>query len=118
MHTLFGLGSRRGAATAIPEILPGGELRTRTTAAEVIPLLRAWTTVEANPAAVDGDAVGLPAGGTWRTASWLVPWPQVVLLLVLAALVAGWLAGRRRRRRPAAAPRDAGRRGRDRATVS
>ncbi|MEV4765877.1 DUF916 domain-containing protein [Micromonospora chokoriensis] len=96
----FGLGRRSVDAAALPEILPGGELTTTVRMTGVPPLFRLTTSAAVTPAAV-GDQVldPQPTADTARVSVWAVPWPQLVLLALLALV--GWalIAARRRRTR-------------------
>ncbi|TDC60161.1 DUF916 domain-containing protein [Micromonospora sp. KC207] len=94
----FGLGGRSVAAAALPEILPGGELTTTVRMTGVPPLFRLTAGAAVTPAAV-GDQVldPPPQGDSARVTVWAVPWPQLVLLALLA--LAGWALTAARRRR-------------------
>jgi len=112
-HGPFGIGTRKADAAPLPEILPGGAIRIRITTKDVIPLFRIWTSVTAQPATAENLAAN-PA--IHRTAMWLMPWPQLLVLALAAGLVTlGILARRRSRRRTAAALLAAERRGREQA---
>ncbi|WBB78500.1 DUF916 domain-containing protein [Micromonospora sp. WMMD882] len=99
----FGVGRRSIDAAALPEILPGGELITTVRMTGVPPLFRLTASAAVTPATV-GDQVldPPPQGGTAQTTVWAVPWPQLVLLALLALV--GWalVAARRRRARQVA----------------
>jgi hypothetical protein len=114
----FGFGSRTATAAAIPEILPGGSLRTTIHLDAVPPLFRERLTVDVLPAPADGRTIDpAPARALSQHTLWLVPWPQLALLALLAALVGGWLFARRRRnRRMQAALAAAEQRGREQAS--
>ncbi|XVV15929.1 WxL protein peptidoglycan domain-containing protein [Actinoplanes sp. CA-131856] len=101
----FGLGTTTATAPPIPEILPGGAIRTSIRLDAVPPLFR--------------DQILLSTPETQsRHTLWLIPWPQVALLAVAAALLSVWLFTRRRRRsRIAAAIAAAEQRGRDQAST-
>ncbi|SCF04751.1 protein of unknown function [Micromonospora haikouensis] len=96
----FGLGGRSVDAAALPEILPGGELTTTVRLSDVPPLFRLTANATVTPAAV-GDQVldPPPQGDAARMTVWALPWPQLVLLALLALV--GWalIAARRRRAR-------------------
>ncbi|MGW3891513.1 WxL protein peptidoglycan domain-containing protein [Micromonospora chokoriensis] len=96
----FGLGRRSVDAAALPEILPGGELTTTVRMTGVPPLFRLTTSAAVTPAAV-GDQVldPQPTADTARVSVWAVPWPQLVLLALLALVVWALIAARRRRTR-------------------
>ncbi|MCO8277793.1 DUF916 domain-containing protein [Actinoplanes sp. TRM 88003] len=106
----FGWGRKVGTATAAPEILPGGSVRTSIRLSDVPPLFREQLTLSVHPNGADG-----------RTEShhslWLLPWPQLALLALAAVLVSAGIASRRRRRqRMQAALAAAEQRGREQAT--
>ncbi|MEU4154981.1 DUF916 domain-containing protein [Actinoplanes sp. NPDC026670] len=111
---LFGLGARTATTTAVPEILPGGSVRTAVQLTDVPPLFRERLTATVTPATADGrpiDPAPLPA--TAGQTVWLIPWSQLALLTLAAALTAaGALARRRSRRRLAEAITAAEARGR------
>ncbi|MBO4161350.1 WxL protein peptidoglycan domain-containing protein [Micromonospora antibiotica] len=96
----FDLGRRSTDGAALPEILPGGELTTTVRMTGVPPLFRLTVSAAVTPAAV-GDQVldPQPQDDTARATVWMVPWPQLVLLVLLALV--GWasIAARRRRAR-------------------
>ncbi|BEL08462.1 hypothetical protein Q0Z83_066530 [Actinoplanes sichuanensis] len=96
----FGLGTRDATGATVPQILPGGSVRTTVRLTDVPPLMRAKLTVTVIPAAADGrpiDPAPLPA--TVDESRWLIPWPQLALLALVAALVTAGLLIRRRARR-------------------
>ncbi|MFC0508873.1 WxL protein peptidoglycan domain-containing protein [Micromonospora costi] len=96
----FGLARRSVDAAALPEILPGGELSTTVRMTGVPPLFRLTATAAATPTAVDGLTLDpVPAVDTARAAIWAVPWPQLVLLTLLALVAWALLVARRRRAR-------------------
>lgn len=96
---LFGL-SEPEARTEVAELLPGG-----VRAAEVrVGGVQGWgplrTTVEVTPEVPGGEPVGTALRpGTATATAWVVPWPRLALLVLLAALVVGYRAVVRRRRR-------------------
>ncbi|AEB44439.1 WxL protein peptidoglycan domain-containing protein [Micromonospora maris] len=96
----FGLGRRSIDAADLPEILPGGGLTTTVRMTGVPPLFRLTASGAVTPAAV-GDQVldPPPAVATARTSIWAVPWPQLVLLALLALVGFAVIAARRRRAR-------------------
>ncbi|RKN47914.1 WxL protein peptidoglycan domain-containing protein [Micromonospora endolithica] len=99
----FGLGRRSIDAAALPEILPGDELTTTVRMSDVPPLFRLTASAAVTPAAVGGQVLDPPPqGGTAWATVWAMPWPQLVLLALLA--LAGWalIATRRRRARQVA----------------
>ena len=116
----FGLGNRTASAAAVPEILPGGSLRTTVALDAVPPLVRERLSVEVMPTPADGRAIDPPpTRAVIEDTVWLVPWPQLALLALLAALaIAGLLIRRRRKRRMQAALAAAEQRGREQATSS
>ncbi|WP_203737223.1 WxL protein peptidoglycan domain-containing protein [Actinoplanes italicus] len=113
----FSLGGRASSAVAVPELLPGAVLSTTVTVDEVPPLFRERVTVEIHPEPADGRAVDpAPVRASSVHTVWLIPWPQLALLLVVALLAAVWLFARRRRgRRMRAALAAAEQRGREQA---
>lgn len=112
---LFGWGAREAGAAAFPEILPGGEVRTSVRLADVPPLFRERLTLAVRPAPADGRAIDpAPVPVVAHHGIWLVPWPQLAVLALLALALLGWrLRHRRRDRRMAAALAAAEQRGRD-----
>ncbi|MET7751276.1 DUF916 domain-containing protein [Micromonospora sp. NPDC005367] len=110
---LFGLAEPK-ARTAVAELLPGGSRRAEARVAGVWGLGPVRTTVEAVPSVLAGDAAGAEMRpGSATVTVWVLPWPQLALVVVLAALViACRIVVRRRRRRLAqllAQARDEGR---------
>ncbi|RIV41176.1 hypothetical protein [Micromonospora radicis] len=110
---LFGLVTRDGPGE-VAETLPGGERQVEAAVGGVWGLGRVTTGVEVTPAVVGGDPAvvggdpavvgGDPAGAQLRPAVatvtvWVLPWPQLALVVVLAALVLLWRGVTRRRRR-------------------
>ncbi|GAA3927271.1 WxL protein peptidoglycan domain-containing protein [Actinoplanes auranticolor] len=114
----FGLGGRTTEMAVIPEILPGGTLRVTTALDAVPPLFRERLTVDITPGPADGRSIDpAPVRALATRTFWLVPWPQLALLTLVAALLAAWLLTRRRRtRRMQAALSAAEQRGRDQAS--
>ncbi|NGM15846.1 DUF916 domain-containing protein [Verrucosispora sp. CWR15] len=96
----FGLARRSVDGVALPEILPGGELTTTVRMPGVAPLFRLTADATVTPAAV-GDQVldPPPRADPAQAVVWAVPWPQLVLLAMLA--LAGWALVTARRRRAA-----------------
>lgn len=93
----FGLGRRSVEAAALPEILPGGELSTTVRMAGVPPLFRLTTSTVVAPAAVDDQVLDPPPkGNPVQVTVWAVPWPQLVLLVLLAFAVWVLIVARRR----------------------
>lgn len=85
-HGPFGVGGSQATGPALPEILPGGSVRTSIRLDSIPPLLR--------------SQVVLAAGETEsRHTLWLVPWSQLALLAAVATVVITWVLTRRRRRR-------------------
>jgi hypothetical protein len=84
----------------------------------VPPLFRERLTVDITPGPADGRAIDpAPVRAHSARAFWLVPWPQLALLTLVAALLTAWLLTRRRRtRRMRAALAAAEQRGRDQAS--
>jgi hypothetical protein len=99
-HGPFGLGRRTAAALSIPEILPGGTVRTSVRIASVPPLFRAHLAISVQPATVDGRTLDpAPVRAQSERTVRLIPWPQLALLALAAALVTGWMLRRRRHKR-------------------
>ncbi|MER7443760.1 WxL protein peptidoglycan domain-containing protein [Micromonospora avicenniae] len=110
---LFGLAESNTRA-AVEELLPGGSRKTEARVAGVWGLGPVRTTVEATPSVHAGDPTGAEIRrGSATVTVWVLPWPQLALVVVLAALViACRIVVRRRRRRLArllAQARDEGR---------
>ncbi|WP_422771446.1 WxL protein peptidoglycan domain-containing protein [Plantactinospora sp. WMMC1484] len=100
---LFGLGRRSASGTALPEILPGGAVRTTVRLRGVAPLFRLTVTTTVVPAAVEGQALDPhPAEASEEVTVWAVPWRQLLLVLLVLGAVGALLMLRRRRRRRAA----------------
>ncbi len=99
----FGLARRSVDGVALPEILPGGELTTTVRMPGVAPLFRLTADATVTPAAV-GDQVldPPPRADPAQAVVWAVPWPQLVLLAMLA--LAGWALVTARRRRSGGGP--------------
>lgn len=116
----FDLGVTTAGAVAVPEILPGGSVRTSIRLGAVPPLFHTRLTLTVQPATADGRPVDpAPPRAESRHSVWLIPWAQLGLLALAAALVGAWLTGRRRRRhRMRAALAAAEQRGREQATHS
>ncbi|PZG01771.1 WxL protein peptidoglycan domain-containing protein [Micromonospora deserti] len=94
----FGVAARTAGAAPLPEILPGGSLRTTVRMTGVPPLVRLSATAAAQPRPV-GDQVldPPPPTATADAGLWALPWPQ--LLLALALGLGGWTVTLIRRRR-------------------
>jgi hypothetical protein len=95
---LFGL-RKHGARADVAELLPGGSRAVDTRVGGVWALGRLRTSVTVTPA-VNGDGT---AGAEIRPSSatatvWVLPWPQLVLAVVLAALIFAVRAIARQRR--------------------
>ncbi|MEV6373243.1 WxL protein peptidoglycan domain-containing protein [Micromonospora musae] len=106
----FGLGRRTVDGAALPEILPGGTVRTSIRLTEVPPLLRLTATAAVAPRPVDGQVLDPPpTTATARSSLWTPPWTQLLLLVVCGALGWGLFTVRRRRRRRLAAALEAAR---------
>ncbi|MEV4808856.1 WxL protein peptidoglycan domain-containing protein [Micromonospora avicenniae] len=110
---LFGLAEPE-ARTAVEELLPGGSRNAEARVAGVWGLGPVRISVEATPSVLAGDAAGAEIRrGSATVTVWVLPWPQLALVVVLAALViACRIVVRRRRRRLArllAQARDEGR---------
>ncbi|MER7890122.1 DUF916 domain-containing protein [Micromonospora sp. NPDC094482] len=94
----FGLAGRTVDGAALPEILPGGAVRTTVRMHGVPPLVRLTATAAVAPQPVDGQVLDPPPATVVARASlWAPPWPQ--LLLLVACGLVGWGLVRVRRRR-------------------
>ncbi|MGC4869404.1 hypothetical protein ACLQ3B_28640 [Micromonospora sp. DT53] len=99
MSDLLGRTSH-DATSAVEELLPGGARKVQTRAGGVWALGRLRTTVTTAPTPLGDGQAGVdsrPASATVTT--WVVPWAQLALLLLLAGLVVGLRATARHRRR-------------------
>ncbi|WP_431884187.1 WxL protein peptidoglycan domain-containing protein [Micromonospora gifhornensis] len=97
---LFGLVKQEDP-TQVTETLPGGVQVVDTQVDGVWGLGRLKTTVSVTPAVQGGDPTGAEIRpGTATVTTWIVPWPQLALLLLLGLLVLAYrvIAQRRRRR--------------------
>ncbi|MFY1698194.1 WxL protein peptidoglycan domain-containing protein [Solwaraspora sp. WMMA2101] len=93
----FGLAGRSVAADPLPEILPGDSFRTTIRVDGVPPMFRLGARLTLAPTAVTDEVLDpAPATVTREVGLWAVPWPHLVILLVIG--LAGWLAVARRRR--------------------
>jgi hypothetical protein len=103
--TVRGFGAKLGSATpaALPEVLPGQSVHVSVRLSAVAPLGPLETEVTLNPSAVKGeqhlaDLSKVTLGTAHKSVVlWALPWPQLLLLIVLAAF--GWLVFRLQRRR-------------------
>ncbi|MEV2237185.1 hypothetical protein [Micromonospora sp. NPDC049891] len=96
---MFGL-TGRDASTEVPELLPGDGRQVEARVGGVWGLGRLTTTVEVTPAVLSGDPAGAQVRPTTTTVTvWAVPWPHLVLTILIGTLVLGWLTITRRRRR-------------------
>ncbi|TCB90703.1 DUF916 domain-containing protein [Micromonospora zingiberis] len=97
---LFGLVKQDGP-TQVAETLPGGEQVVDAQIDGVWGLGRLRTTVSVTPTVLGGDATdAVIRPGTATVTTWIVPWPQLVLVVVLGLLVLAYrLIIQRRRRR-------------------
>jgi len=87
----------------VPLLLPGNSVDETVRVPGVFPTGPLTVTVAVIPLHLQGEVdPGLVRKVTARTTLWAIPWPQLVLLLVLAGLVAEYL--RRRRRQSSAGP--------------
>ncbi|MEU8082974.1 hypothetical protein AB0B57_05075 [Micromonospora sp. NPDC049101] len=96
---LFGR-TNHDATGAIEELLPAGSRQVQTRADGVWALVRLRTTVTTSPALLGDAKVGAdlrPVSATVTT--WVVPWAQLALLVLLGVLLVGLRAVVRRRRR-------------------
>lgn len=93
----FGIGERRVALGALPQILPGDEFSLSTEIGEVWPLTRVAIDLTVKPAAMDGETLRPPPVEAVASASLVaMPWSQLIVLAVLIALL--WTLWRLRRR--------------------
>ena len=97
---LFGLVKQDGP-TQVTETLPGGEQVVDTQVDGVWGLGRLKTTVSVTPTVQGGDPTDAEIRpGTATVTTWIVPWPQLALVVVLGLLVIAYrLVVQRRRRR-------------------
>ncbi|WP_213451391.1 WxL protein peptidoglycan domain-containing protein [Rhizomonospora bruguierae] len=99
----LGLGARTASGAALPEILPGGAIRTTVQLTGAPPLFRLAVTTTVTPAAVDGQVLDpTPETASHRVTVWAVPWSQLLLVVLVAGAVWAFVAVRRHRRRRAA----------------
>ncbi|WP_083672526.1 WxL protein peptidoglycan domain-containing protein [Micromonospora sp. CB01531] len=99
------LGLNAGAASgeALPEILPGHAVRATIRLSRVPPLFQLTVTTAVTPTAADGQALDPPPGTASHAVTvWAVPWPQLLLLVLVAGAICAFVTIRRRRRRRAA----------------
>ena len=104
--------------TSLEAMLPGATVRVTTRVAGIFPAGLLTVHADATPHEVPGTIhVTVPLNGGERTAGLVaIPWPQLVLLIVLVAAGLGsWLFLRRRRRGHAVALAAAVERGRQEA---
>ncbi|MDG4772880.1 DUF916 domain-containing protein [Solwaraspora sp. WMMD792] len=93
----FGLAGRSVTGDPLPEILPGDSFRTTIRVDGVPPMFRLGARLTVAPVAVTDEVLDpAPATVTRESGLWAVPWPQLVILLVIG--LAGWLITARRRR--------------------
>lgn len=96
---LFGLVKQEDP-TQVTETLPGGVQVVDTQVDGVWGLGRLKTTVSVTPAVQGGDPTGAEIRpGTATVTTWIVPWPQLALLLLLGLLVLAYRVISQRRRR-------------------
>ncbi|AEB47799.1 WxL protein peptidoglycan domain-containing protein [Micromonospora maris] len=96
---LFGLVKQEDP-TQVTETLPGGVQVVDTQVDGVWGLGRLKTTVSVTPAVQGGDPTGAEIRpGTATVTTWIVPWPQLALLLLLGLLVLAYRVITQRRRR-------------------
>lgn len=99
MSDLLGRTSH-DATDAIEELLPGGSRNVQTRADDVWALARLRTTVTTSPALLGEGQTGADLRPTSATVTtWVVPWAQLALLVLLAVLLLGLRAAARHRRR-------------------
>lgn len=101
----LGLPGREALLDPMPELLPDNSLDFSFVVSGVWPTFRTTATIELRPAATrQGEelAADVPVASA-SAATWSVPWPQLVVLLVVAGLVlyVMWRVRRRRRRQTA-----------------
>ncbi|MBQ1051186.1 hypothetical protein KBX50_22275 [Micromonospora sp. C51] len=96
---LFGLAGR-SVSTEVPELLPGDGRQVEAHVGGIWGLGRLATTVEVTPTVVSGDPAGAEVRPTTITVTaWTLPWPQLVLGVLIGTLLVGWRTVTRRRRR-------------------
>jgi len=98
----FGLLSTDAAAAKAREVLPRSSYQATRTVGGLWPVIRVRTTVTATPSAIGDDDLGSASltSATVVVTTWVIPWPQLILIGVIAALF--WLIRRARSRRRAA----------------
>ncbi|GIJ20604.1 hypothetical protein [Micromonospora lutea] len=90
----------RNASTEVPELMPGDGRQVAARVGGVWGLGRLTTTVEVTPAVVSGDPAGAQMRPTTTTVTvWAVPWPHLVITVLIGTVILGWLTSTRRRRR-------------------
>ncbi len=99
VEELFGLTGRR-VTTDVEELLPGGTRTVEARVGGVWALGHLRTTVDVTPAPLGGAQAGADLRATSAAVTtWVLPWPQLAVLVLLAGLLVGWRAVRRGRRR-------------------
>ncbi|WFE30277.1 DUF916 domain-containing protein [Solwaraspora sp. WMMD791] len=93
----FGLFGREATGDPLPEILPGDSFRTTVRVDGVPPTFRLGARLTLAPVAATDEVLDpAPPTVTREAGLWAVPWPHLMILLVIG--LAGWLAVARRRR--------------------
>ncbi|RKR88359.1 uncharacterized protein DUF916 [Micromonospora pisi] len=90
----LGLGSGTTQLADLPELLPGGVFTTTVRVDRIRPLVRLDLDLGVMPVPVGDQGIGTTMASRSATV-WALPWPQLVLLLLI--VVASWLMIRRRR---------------------
>lgn len=96
----FGLGGRDAEGAMLPQVLPGNAVTTTVVNRGVLPLGRVTVETAVHPQTVDGETVDpSPQTVVARASMWLIPWPQLVVIALVALLITGLILRRRRNRR-------------------
>ncbi|APU14940.1 MULTISPECIES: hypothetical protein [Actinoalloteichus] len=93
----FGWGGRNAEPEAIREILPGRSMQGSVVVDGVWPLGSLTTGVEVTPLVVGEDVVDAElTSASASSSTWVLPWPQLLVLLAVAGVVLWWRVARRR----------------------
>lgn len=99
VHGLFGMGEQTVTLDELREVLPGQAITSSAVADGVAPLVRVTGEVFVDP--VPPEATGAevipPVRASAATTMWVVPWPELIIIAMLAVGV--WWTWRRRRQR-------------------